>query len=116
METKTLEATPVLEPVPMLLPVLSEGSTANLPVVVGAMAIQSPDSVTPVRPEHITDERDAELKAQAKTIADAILADPSDVNITAQVFPQFPLQTHIYQHACRVIIADVENLQWSVIA
>jgi uncharacterized protein YaaN involved in tellurite resistance len=68
-----------------LLPVLQE-ETKNLPSVIGAMAIQSPDNVQPVRPEHVTDERDAEIRAQARAVVDAILANPSDIKVTAQIY------------------------------
>lgn len=68
-----------------LLPVLNEDSK-NLPMVVGAMAIQSVDNVQPVRPEHVDDARDTELRAQAKAIADAIIANPNDIKVTAQVY------------------------------
>ncbi len=80
--TDTLTVTPTTI---STLPVLTAG-TSNLPVVAGAMTIQTPDNIVPVCPDHVTPERDRELQAQAKAIADAIIANPSDVQVTAQVY------------------------------
>lgn len=84
MTTHTLEATPTttaLSALPELAP------NGNLPVVVsGAMAVQTVDNIVPVRPEHVTDERDAELRAQANAVAAAIIADPSDIKVTAHLY------------------------------
>lgn len=83
MSTETLTTTPT--DTSSLLPVLTSGS-ANLPVVAGAMAIQTVDNIIAVCPDHLTPERDRELQAQAKAVADAIIANPGDVQVTAQVY------------------------------
>jgi uncharacterized protein YaaN involved in tellurite resistance len=66
--------------------VLVEEVSSNLPSVPGAMEIQSPDAINPVRPQHLSDERDTEIRAQAATVVAAILKDPSDISITAAVY------------------------------
>jgi len=45
-----------------------------------------PEDVRAVRPEFLTDERDAELREQAAQLAAAIMEKPSDIEITTQLY------------------------------
>lgn len=68
------------------LPPLEVTEVNNLPSVVGAMEIQKPDAIVPVRPKHVDDMRDAEIRAAAAEVVKAILANPSDVSVTTSVY------------------------------
>ncbi len=78
--------TKIAEPVVLEMPPLVEDVSQNLPSVPGAMEIQSPDHIVPVRPKHVADARDAEIKAAAAAVVAAILENPSDVSVTTAVY------------------------------
>lgn len=78
--------TAVAEPTVLQMPPLVEDVSENLPSVPGAMEIQSPDHIKPVRPKHVADDRDAEIKADAAAVVAAILANPSNISVTTEVY------------------------------
>lgn len=82
MQTTTTVTAPV-ETAPLVL----EGEVIkNLPSVPGAMEIQSVSQIVPVMPSHLTPERDEEIKRQAASLVQAILENPSDIEITSRIY------------------------------
>lgn len=66
--------------------ILAENVETEVQSVPGAMEIQDSENITAIRPEHITDERDAEIKTEVDRIVEAIMANPSDIEITSELY------------------------------
>lgn len=56
---------------------------ANL---IDTSAVQSTEEIVPVRPDHVDDMRDAEIKSEADAIVAAILENPSDLDATSRIY------------------------------
>jgi uncharacterized protein YaaN involved in tellurite resistance len=61
-------------------------SSGNLPSVAGAMEIQTPEAIKPMKPKHVTAAADRKIRADALEVAKAILENPSDVKLTATIY------------------------------
>jgi uncharacterized protein YaaN involved in tellurite resistance len=51
-----------------------------------AMAVQEVNQIVAIRPDFLDDNADSKLKEKANTIIEAILANPTDANVTVQVY------------------------------
>ncbi|MFK5892951.1 MAG: toxic anion resistance protein [Pseudomonadota bacterium] len=69
--TTTVTTDTALQPAPAQLP---------------AMQVQEVNHIVAVRPDFVDDAADEKLKQQANTIIDAILSNPTDANITVQIY------------------------------
>ncbi len=50
------------------------------------LAVQQPQNIVPVRPDFVDDARDQQLRQQADELVEAILANPTDANITVRLY------------------------------
>jgi uncharacterized protein YaaN involved in tellurite resistance len=64
----------------------TETSLQPTPAQLPAMQVQEVNQIVAVRPDFIDDAGDIKLKEQANTIIDAILSNPTDANITVQIY------------------------------
>ncbi len=80
MNTATQVTTPTLE-----LAAVAESKGELVPLS-PAMPVQTPTTIVPVRPAFVSDDRDRTLQQQAADIVGAILANPTDVTVTANVY------------------------------
>ncbi len=66
--------------------VTNDQALVPAPAQLPAMAIQEVDQIVAIRPDFLDDANDLKLKEKAKTMVDAILANPTDANVTVQVY------------------------------
>lgn len=81
VETAETVTTDVATPVETAMPAEATSKGELVP-----LEVQEADNISPVRPEFVTPERDAELKAQAERIVASILENPTDATVTAEVY------------------------------
>ncbi len=64
----------------------TDQALATTPPQLPAMAVQEVNQIVAIRPDFLDDAADTLLKEKANTIIDAILANPTDANVTVQVY------------------------------